>query len=132
MSRSVNKVLLIGNVGREPEIRTTSAGNMVAKFSLATNRTYTNRSGEKREETQWHRCTAFGKLAEIVEQYVGSGDRLYVEGRLEYSQTEGDDGTTRYWTDVILQEMTMLGSVDPERGAVPKAGVGDADDDLPF
>lgn len=110
MSRSLNKVMLIGNVGNDPEIRATSAGSRVAKVSLATNRTFQDRSGQQQEKTEWHRLTFFGKLADIVEQYVKKGDRLYTEGRLEYSQTQDDTGNTRYWTDIVVHEMVMLGS----------------------
>lgn len=110
MSRSLNKVMLIGNVGNDPEIRATSSGARVAKVSLATNRSWTDRnSGQKNEKTEWHRLTFFGRLVDIVEQWVNKGDRLYVEGRIEYSQTEGEGGT-RYWTDIVVQEMVMLGS----------------------
>src|SRR5512145_1524370 len=96
MSRSLNKVMLIGNVGSEPEIRTTGGGTKVAKFSLATNRTYTDRSGQRQEKTEWHRITAWDRIADLIEQYVHKGDRLYVEGSLEYSQTEDESGKPRY------------------------------------
>lgn len=104
MSRSLNKVMLIGHVGQDPEVRMTAAGGKIAKLSLATNR----RAGDK-DKTDWHRLTVFGKLADVVEQWVHKGDRLYVEGRIEYSQTQADDGTPRYWTDVVANEMVMLG-----------------------
>lgn len=109
MSRSLNKVMLIGNVGNDPEIRATSSGARVAKVSLATNRTFQDRSGQTQERTEWHRLTFFGRLVDIVEQYVKKGDRLYTEGRLEYSQTQDDQGGTRYWTDIVVNEMVMLG-----------------------
>lgn len=110
MSRSLNKVMLIGNVGNDPEIRATGSGARVAKVSLATNRTWTDRNtGNKNEKTEWHRLTFFGRLVDIVEQYVKKGNRLYVEGRIEYSQTEGEGGT-KYWTDVVVTEMVMLGA----------------------
>jgi len=114
MSRSVNKVTLIGNVGSDPEIRSTSSGSRVAKVSLATNRQFQDRSGQTQDRTEWHRLTFFGRLAEIVEQYVKKGDQLYVEGRIEYSQTQDEQGNTRYWTDIVVNEMVMLGS--PGRG----------------
>lgn len=114
MSRSVNKVTLIGNVGNDPEIRSTSSGARVAKVSLATNRQFQDRSGQTQDRTEWHRLTFFGRLAEIVEQYVKKGDQLYVEGRIEYSQTQDEQGNTRYWTDIVVNEMVMLGS--PGRG----------------
>lgn len=110
MSRSVNKIMLIGNVGSDPEIRTTSSGTKVAKCSLATNRAWKDGAGTSHEETQWHRLTFFGRLAEIAEEFVSKGDRLYVEGRIEYSQTQDDQGGTRYWTTVVVNEMIMLGS----------------------
>ncbi|MGH7578300.1 MAG: single-stranded DNA-binding protein [Longimicrobiales bacterium] len=109
MARSLNKVMLIGNVGAEPEIRTVGSGTKIAKVSLATNRTFTDRAGQQQEKTEWHRLTFWSRLADIVEQYVHKGDRLYVEGRLEYSQSEDDQGNTRYFTDIIAQEMVMLG-----------------------
>jgi single-strand DNA-binding protein len=108
MARSLNKVMLIGNVGSEPEIRTTAGGKRVAKFSVATNRSYTDRSGQQQEKTEWHRCTAWDRIAEIIEQYVHKGDRIYIEGSIEYSQTEDESGKPRYWTDIVVREMLML------------------------
>ena len=110
MSRSLNKVMLIGNVGNDPEIRATSGGARVAKLSLATNRSWSGRDGQQQEKTEWHRLTFFGRLVDIVEQWVHKGDRLYVEGRLEYSQTQDDQGGVKYWTDIVITEMVMLGS----------------------
>jgi single-strand DNA-binding protein len=144
MSRSLNKVMLIGNVGNEPEIRATSAGSRVAKVSLATNRRFQDRAGQQQDKTEWHRLTFFGRLVDIVEQWVKKGDRLYVEGRLEYSQTQDDQGATRYWTDIIVTEMVMLGSTggggDPGgevggRSEAPRSApppISEPDDDLPF
>jgi len=148
MSRSLNKVMLIGNVGAEPEIRTTPSGTKVAKVSLATNRVFTDRSGQQQEKTEWHRLTFWDRLADLVEQYVHKGDRLYVEGRIEYSQTEDEQGQPRYWTDIVVREMVMLGSAGsgaggpysepsrPARGArqpvPPMSPFDDEDDDLPF
>ena len=156
MSRSLNKIMLIGNVGSDPEVRSTSSGTRVAKLSLATNRTFQDSSGQQQERTDWHRLTFFGKLADIVEQWVHKGDRLYVEGRVEYSQTQDDQGATRYWTDVVVSEMMMLGgqaagtgegdsrvgggvSGRASGGANPGSGaaaveqpLSEPDDDLPF
>lgn len=146
MSRSLNKVMLIGNLGSDPEIRSTPSGTKVAKVSLATNRSFQDRTGQKQEKTEWHRLTFFGKLADIVEQYVTKGDRLYVEGRLEYSQTEDDKGNVRYWTDIIIMEMVMLGSTMAGGGGGFQSGeqgggfgggasepdLSQPDDDLPF
>ena len=150
MARSLNKVMLIGNVGSDPEIRMTPSGSKVAKLSLATNRTYQDRSGQQQERTDWHRLTFFARLADIVEQWVNKGDRLYVEGRIEYSQTQDDQGGTRYWTDIVVNEMVMLGagtggpSEGGFRGRAPPGGpdrmsggpdsspISEPDDDLPF
>jgi len=112
MSRGLNKVMLIGNVGADPDVRTTQGGTRVAKVSLATERRWTDKgTGEVKEKTEWHRLTFWGNLATIVEQHVQKGDRLYVEGRIEYSQTEDQQtGVTRYWTDINVAEMVMLGS----------------------
>jgi single-strand DNA-binding protein len=149
MSRSLNKVMLIGNVGAEPEIRTVGSGTKIAKVSLATNRTFNDRSGQQQEKTEWHRLTFWERLADLVEQYVHKGDRLYVEGRIEYSQTEDDKGQPRYWTDIVVREMVMLGSGPGGSGggpsydtspaprrrqaAAPSPSPFDADDDdLPF
>ena len=150
MSRSLNKVMLIGNVGSDPEVRATASGARVAKLSLATNRSFQDRTGQQQERTEWHRLTFFGRLADIVEQYVKKGDRLYAEGRVEYSQTQDDQGNTRYWTDIVVNEMVMLGSSGPEAGggfssgarsggfaggakqAPASAPLSEPDDDLPF
>lgn len=106
--RSVNEVMLIGNVGQDPEVRATSSGSRIAKLSLATNRSWSDAAGNKQEKTEWHRLTVFGRLVDVVEQYVRKGDRLYVRGRIEYSSTEGD-GVTRYWTDIVVNDLVMLG-----------------------
>jgi single-strand DNA-binding protein len=147
MSRSLNKVMLIGNIGSEPEIRVTPSGAKVAKLSLATNRTFQGRDGQAQDRTDWHRLTFFGKLADVVEQWVKKGHRLYVEGRLEYSQTTDDQGTVKYWTDVVVNEMVMLGSSgapgsesgssgyesEARSGGRPASPpLSEPDDDLPF
>jgi single-strand DNA-binding protein len=152
MSRSLNKVMLIGNVGSEPELRTTGSGTKFAKVSLATNRVFNDRSGQRQEKTEWHRLTFWDRLADLVEQYVKKGDRLYIEGSIEYSTTEDDKGNQRFWTDIIVREMVMLGGAGPggggggydqsapQRRRQPSAGPQPAgpspfdadDDDLPF
>ena len=110
MGKSVNKVTLLGNVGNEPEMRTTGSGTKVANFSVATNEVWYDKSNVKQERTEWHRCTAWDKVAEIVEQYVHKGDRIYVEGRISYSQTEDDKGVVKYWTDIVVRDLTLLGA----------------------
>ena len=145
MSRSLNKVMLIGNVGSEPDIRATSSGTQVAKVSLATTRQWKDGSGQQKEKTEWHRLTFFGRLVDIVDQWVKKGDRLYVEGRIEYSESE-TDGQKKYWTDIIVAEMVMLGSTAGGSGgeggrggsfqsdpsAAPAPPISEPDDDLPF
>jgi single-strand DNA-binding protein len=131
MSRSLNVVHLIGNTGQDPEIRMTPNGTKVAKLSLATSREWKTDAGKK-EKTEWHRITAFGKLADIIEQWVKKGDRLYIEGRIEYSQTE-HEGATKYWTDIVADQLIMLGGTGGEERA--PAAVPHAEDDgppLPF
>ncbi len=114
MSRSLNKIMLIGNVGNDPEVRTTTGGSRVAQVSLATTRTWNGSNGEKQEKTEWHRLvlwnTKGSNLADIVERYVKKGDRLYVEGRIEYRQWQDREGQTRYTTEVNVREMIMLSS----------------------
>ncbi|MBV6522677.1 MAG: Single-stranded DNA-binding protein [Gemmatimonadaceae bacterium] len=114
MSRSLNKIMLIGNVGNDPEIRTTSNGAKVAQLNLATTRTWNGPGGDRQEKTEWHRCVLWnGKgsgLADIVERYVRKGDRLYVEGRVEYRQWQDKEGQTRYTTEINVREMLMLSS----------------------
>jgi single-strand DNA-binding protein len=114
MSRSLNKVELVGNVGADPEVRTTPTGGKVAQFSLATSRTWTDQAGERQEKTEWHRCVVWNaktsSLADIVERYVHKGDKLYIEGRLEYRQWQDKDGQTRYSTEINVRELILLGA----------------------
>ena len=163
MSRSVNKVTLIGNLGNEPEVRTTAGGSKVATFSLATGRQWTGANGEKQEKTEWHRCVAWnGKssgmgLADIVEKYCRKGERVFVEGSIEYGQYKDKEGQTRYTTEIKVRERMLLGSgrgggdfdsdSDGSRSRAPARSAGrtstesfddfpaaleDQDDDLPF
>lgn len=114
MSRSLNKATLIGNVGNDPEVRTTTGGSRVAQVSLATTRQWNGSNGEKQEKTEWHRLVLWNSkganLADIVERYVKKGDRLYVEGRVEYRQWQDKEGQTRYTTEINVREMIMLSS----------------------
>ena len=123
MSRSLNKVQLIGNLGADPEVRSTSGGNRVATFSLATSRSWSGPSGDKQEKTEWHRCvvwnTKTSQLADIVEKYVKKGDRIYVEGRIEYRQWQDKENQTRYSTEINVRELIMLGG---GRGAQSSEG----------
>jgi single-strand DNA-binding protein len=114
VSRSLNKVTLIGNLGSDPEVRSTTGGNRVATFSLATSRSWNDASGAKQEKTEWHRCVVWNSkastLADIVERYVKKGDKLFVEGRIEYRQWQDKDGQTKYSTEINVRELIMLGS----------------------
>lgn len=156
---SVNKVILVGNLGRDPEVRYLPSGDPVANVTIATSSRYKNKSGEMVEETEWHRVTFFGRLAEIVSQYLKKGRSVYVEGRIKTRKYTDKDGQEKYATDIIASEMQMLGSREgmgepndgdddgaargarsqtPARqqqaGAASKAGSGfdDMDDDIPF
>jgi single-strand DNA-binding protein len=146
MARSLNKVQLIGNLGRDPEVRVTSSGTRVASLSVATSREWTDRSGQRQEKTEWHRVSCWDKLAEVCERFLQKGDRVYIEGSVEYSQSE-QDGQVRYFTDIRAREMIMLGgrgersesmsgpSVQRSAGASMTDFTDDAlagEDDLPF
>ena len=109
-SRGVNKVILVGNLGNDPEVRYMPNGNAVANVSLATSESWKDKStGEQQEKTEWHRVVFFNRLAEIVEQYVKKGTKLYVEGRLQTRSWE-QDGVKRYSTEVVANDMQMLDS----------------------
>lgn len=110
MSRGVNKVMLIGNLGKDPDCSYTQAGMAVVKFSIATSEEWKDKAtGEKKEKTEWHRLVAFGKLAEICGEYLKKGAQVYVEGKLQ-TRTWDQDGVTRYMTEILIDEMQMLGS----------------------
>jgi single-strand DNA-binding protein len=129
VSRSLNKVILIGNLGQDPEVRSTSTGGRVANFSLATSRQWTAQGGDKQEKTEWHRIVAWNNtrgggtgLADVVEKYCKKGDKLYVEGRIEYRSWQDKDGQTRYTTEIIANEIIMLsgrGGASGEGGMAP-------------
>lgn len=106
----LNKVTLIGNLGNDPEIKHMPSGGQVATLSVATTRRWKNKdTSEKVEETEWHRVVAFGKLAEIIGEYVKKGQQIYISGRLKTRKWQGDDGKDRYTTEIIADEMHMLG-----------------------
>jgi single-strand DNA-binding protein len=112
VSRSLNKVMLIGNLGADPEVRSTNNGTRVATVSLATSRQWTTQGGEKQEKTEWHRCVVWNTrqsgLADVVEKYLKKGDRVYVEGRIEYRTWQDREGQTRYTTEVNVRDLVML------------------------
>jgi single-strand DNA-binding protein len=102
--------MLIGNVGQDPEIRTIPNGARVAQFSVATSRRWNDKSGQQQEKTEWHRIVAWEKLVEIIERYVKKGDRIYIEGEIEYRQYQDKDGVTKYTTEIRAREVVLLGS----------------------
>ncbi len=114
MSRSLNKVMLIGNLGADPEVRSTNNGSRVATLSLATSRQWTGQGGEKQEKTEWHRVICWNnkgaQLADLAEKYMKKGDRIYVEGRVEYRTWEDREKQTRYTTEIIAREVILLSS----------------------
>ncbi len=110
MGRSVNKVTLIGTLGRDPEVRFLPNGNAVANMTLATDESYNDKAtGQKVEQTEWHRIVVYGKLAEICQRYLQKGSKIYVEGKLKTREWE-KDGVKRYTTEIVMSDMTMCGS----------------------
>lgn len=106
----VNKVILLGNVGKDPEVRHLEGGATVATLTLATSESYKNHSGEKVTQTEWHNLVIWNSLAKVAEQYIKKGDRLYIEGRIRSRQYEAQDGSKRYITEVFVNSLKMLGS----------------------
>ena len=107
---SVNKVILIGNLGRDPETRYMPDGGAVTNVSIATTETWKDKNGEKQEKTEWHRVAFFGKLAEIAGEYLKKGSQVYVEGRLQTRKWQDKDGQDKYTTEIVADRMQMLGS----------------------
>ena len=137
--RGVNKVMLIGHLGADPELRYTPSGAAVANFRMATSETWTDANGEKQERTEWHSIVAWRKLAEICGEYLKKGSQVYIEGRLQTRSWEGQDGVKRYSTEVVARDMQMLGGKPGGAAAAPEAyeespppEVPEEDDDLPF
>ena len=159
MARGVNKVILVGNLGNDPEVKYTQGGMAVTTLSLATTSVRKDRDGNQIEKTEWHRVKLFGKLGEIAGEYLKKGRQVYIEGSIRYDKFTGQDGVEKYFTDIVADEMQMLGgggdgggggggarterSERPQRSAPPqrreapaaaKAEFGEdfADDDIPF
>ncbi len=140
---SVNKVILLGRLGKDPEVRFMTDGTAVANFSMATTESWKDKSGAKQEKTEWHNCTAYKRLAEIVGEYVKKGSQIYVEGKLTTRKWQDKEGKDRYTTEIIVHELTMLGgkSENSQAGApqeskpstnIQKDPFADFPDDLPF
>jgi single-strand DNA-binding protein len=119
---SVNKVILIGRLGQNPEVRYTQGGAAVANFSLATNESWTDKSGQKQERTEWHRVVVWGKLAELCAQYLTKGRQAFVEGRMQTREWKDKEGQTKYTTEVQAQTVQFLGGAAGERGAGASMG----------
>jgi single-strand DNA-binding protein len=148
MAGSVNKVILVGNLGKDPEVRSTHAGDKIVSFNLATSETWTDKaSGERKERAEWHRVVVFNpQIADVCERFLKKGAKVYVEGQLQTRKWTDQQGVERYSTEIVLArfkgEMTMLtspnnadrGAAHPESsggGYMPRTG-GDMDDDIPF
>ncbi len=122
MSGTLNKVMLIGHLGDEVKLHYFEGGNCIGRFPIATNETYTNRqTGEKVTNTEWHNIVVRNKAAEICEKYLSKGDKIYVEGRLKTRQWQGEDGNTRYTTEVHVQDFTFLSTKQDAPGGVSPA-----------
>ena len=149
MARGVNKVTLIGNLGADPEVRYTANGSAVANIRLATAESWRDReSGENQERTEWHRVVFFSRLAEIVSEYLKKGSQVYIEGRLQTRKWQDRDGNDRYTTEIVANEMQMLGgrggggggfdapsqssSPSPAQNSNNEPPMDDFDDDIPF
>lgn len=132
MTRGLNKVMIIGQLGRDPEMRYTPSGRPVTSFSLASHRTWMTSEGERREETEWFNVVTWGGLAEICKQHLHKGQTIYVEGRLQTRGWEDQEGKKRFRTEIVASEMIMLGD---RRGESADEGIGEgvpADEDFPF
>lgn len=140
----VNKAILIGNLGRDPELRYTSTGTAVANFTMATSESFNNKKGEREERTEWHRIVCWGRTAELVAQYLSKGRTVYVEGRIQTREWEDREGQKRRTTEIVAQSVQFLGGRGGPGGpgggggggggreAPPDEGPGPSDDDIPF
>lgn len=143
MSNSVNKVILVGRLGKDPELKYTQGGTPVARFSLATDESWKDQNGEKQQRTEWHNIVAWRKLAEICGQYLSKGKLVYIEGKLQTRSWEDKEGNKRYTTEIVADNMVMLGAkgdeARPERSVAAAASSSEGgpephitDDDIPF
>ena len=133
---SLNKVMLIGNLGKDPEVRYTAAGQSVASFTIATTERFKNKSGEQEERTEWHRIVLCGKLAEIARYYLGKGKTVFVEGRLQTRKWQDNSGNERYTTEIIGDKLQMLSPKSgSSTGSAPTVTYEESpfqDDDIPY
>jgi len=131
MTRGLNKVMLIGRLGQEPEMRYTPSGRPLTKLQVAVNRSWKSSDGEKKTETEWFNIVAWGKLAEICNQYLSKGQQVYIEGRLHTRQWQDDEGNNHSSVEVIAQEMLMLDSKSGEQDTELNEGL-PSEDEYPF
>lgn len=131
MSRGLNKVMIIGHLGRDPEMRYTPSGRPVTTFSVATTRSWTSSDGEKHEETEWFNVVAWGSLAEICNQYLHKGQQVYIEGRLQTRRWEDNEGNKHFTTELVAKEMIMLGDRREVSGISTETRMED-EEDFPF
>ncbi len=124
MASGVNKVIIIGRLGSDPEVRYTPNGGAVANFNMATNESWTDKSGQKQERTEWHRIVVWGKIAEICGQYLSKGRQAYIEGRLQTRDWTDKEGVKRYTTEIVAQNVQFLGGQGGERSASTGTGAG--------
>ena len=136
---SVNKAILVGNLGADPELRYTPSGRAVANFTIATREQWTGKDGQKEEKTEWHRIVAWARLGEICGEYLKKGSQVYIEGRIQTRSWEDRDGNKRYTTEIVAQTMQMLGSPGKQaktesfEGRFPQEEpISIPDDDIPF
>jgi single-strand DNA-binding protein len=147
MARGINKAIVVGNLGRDPEVRYSANGNAIANVTIATTDSWKDRqSGERQEKTEWHRVVFFGRLAEIAGEYLKKGSQVYIEGRLQTRKWEDRDGNERYTTEIVAADMQMLGgrggggdgqggsgsASEFAEGNSGGGSSGDFDDDIPF
>jgi single-strand DNA-binding protein len=146
MSRGINKVIIVGNLGNDPETRYMPSGSAVTNLSVATNESWKDKAtGEQKDRTEWHKVAMFGRLAEIAAEYLRKGSQVYIEGKLRTRKWQDKDGQDRYTTEVVADEMQMLGgrggaggggapsmNDSQDRSPPPRASGDDFDDDIPF
>jgi single-strand DNA-binding protein len=144
MARGINKVIIVGNVGGDPETRYMPSGSAVTNLTVATNESWKDKqTGEQKERTEWHKVAAFGRLAEIMAEYLRKGSQVYIEGKLRTRKWQDKDGNDRWTTEIVADEMQMLGgrggggsapmNQDPGPASAPaQPGPDDFDDDIPF
>ncbi|MDL1966126.1 MAG: single-stranded DNA-binding protein [Candidatus Desulfofervidus auxilii] len=133
MMAGINKVILIGHLGADPELRYTPNGTPVANFRIATTERWTNKQGERTESTEWHRIVAWGKLGEFCGQYLNKGKQIYIEGRLRTRSWEDRDGKKQWTTEIIAQRLQLLGKPEkPSEEEVPVPEEAPVEEDIPF